>query len=406
MRRVPVAAAVALFGSLAAAPQALAQLQLTRYVSGLQRPVAFAQHPGDPAVQFVVEQAGRVRVIRNAALLPAPFLDISTHVVSGGERGLLGIAFPPDYAATGRFYVNFTRAPDAHTVIARFTRSRDPLVADPFSRLDLVWSDGLNHIRQPYANHNGGCLEFGPDGMLYIALGDGGSGSDPQNFAQNTSSLLGKILRVDVSGNSPSGFTIPPGNAGLPRPEIWSLGWRNPWKFTFDAPAHGGTGAMLVADVGQSRWEEIDYEPAGRSGRNYGWRNFEGAQEHVNTVPPASVPLTNPIHAYGHADGRSITGGYVYRGAMADLRGRYFFADFVTRRVWSLKIHLNGSGDATASDLVDHTAPLHASYPLGNVSGFGMDAGGELYLLDYGGSVLRLTRIPCPPTNVRIVREG
>ena len=391
------------------------ELRLVTYVAGLDRPVAFAQDPSDPTIQFVVEQIGRVRIIRNGVLRATPFLDISTDVVSGGERGLLGIAFPPNYGTSGRFYVNFTRRPDgattddvAHTVVARFKRSADPLVADRSSRFDLRWSTGLNHIVQPFNNHNGGCLEFGPDGMLYIALGDGGSANDPQNHAQNTSSLLGKILRVDVgvSDTHPTGIVIPAGNAGLPRPEIWSIGWRNPWKFTFDNPSRGGTGAMVIADVGQGTWEEIDYEPAGRSGRNYGWRNREGAHTHILTTPPAYLPLTDPIHEYSHAEGASISGGYVYRGAaMPDFHGRYFFADFVKIRVWSVKLTVGTSGEATASGRVEHTTELQASSVLGNVSGFGVDSNGELYVLDYSrGAVRRIARAPRAPTNLRIIK--
>jgi glucose/arabinose dehydrogenase len=409
MRKLIPAATIVLLGAAVSASPAVAQLRLVPYVSGLDRPVAFAQHPSDPSIQFVVEQVGRVRIIRNGVLLPTPFLDISSDVISGGERGLLGIAFPPNYAISGRFYVNFTRYPDAHTVVARFTRSADPLVATRSSRFDLRWSTALDHIPQPYANHNGGCLEFGPDGTLYIAVGDGGSGNDPHNLAQNTSSLLGKILRVDVrvSDSNPSGFAIPAGNAGLPRPEIWSIGWRNPWKFTFDHPARGGSGAMLIADVGQGSLEEIDYEPAGRAGRNYGWRNREGTRVNVDTVAAAYQPLVNPIHEYGRADGASITGGYVYRGAtMSELRGRYFFADFVTRRVWSMRLDINpANGEATQGDRVDHTAELNLSMPLGNVSGFGIDSAGELYVLDYSrGAVLRIGRMPRAPRNLRIIR--
>ena len=388
---------------------ASAQLRAVVYASGFSEPVAFVQDPSDPTTQFVVEQAGTIRVIREGAVQSTPFLDIRSVVLAGGERGLLGLAFPPDYATSGRFYVNFTRAPDGHTVIARFRRSSNPLVADAGSRFDLRWSTGIAFIPQPFSNHNGGCLVFGPDGFLYIGMGDGGSGNDPENFAQRTDQLLGKILRIDVSvpdGNA-QGFAVPPGNAGFARPEIWSLGWRNPWKFSFDDPARGGTGAMVVADVGQNAFEEISYEPAGRSGRNYGWRNREGAHDNVTSIPPQILPLVEPIFEYTHAVGQSISGGFVYRGSsMPADRGRYFFADFVARRVWSIALAVNPStGEATASNLVEHTQELGGAGAVGNVSGFGVDAAGELYVINYSaGSILRLTRGPATPANLRLIR--
>jgi glucose/arabinose dehydrogenase len=396
-------------GFLAAASAASAQMRASVYASGFTAPVAFLQDPSDRAVQFVVEQGGRIRAIHNGVVQGEPFLDLRGTVLAGGERGLLGLAFPPDYAASGRFYVNFTRSPDGHTVIARFRRSANPLIADPASRFDLVWSTGLPFIAQPFANHNGGCIVFGPDRFLYVGLGDGGSGSDPENFAQRTDQLLGKMLRIDVNvpDSHPQGFVAPPGNAGFARPEIWSLGLRNPWKFSFDDPARGGTGAMLIGDVGQGSFEEIDYEPAGRSGRNYGWRNREGAHDHVTSVPPSVLPLVDPIFEYSHSVGRSISGGFVYRGsAMPGDRGRYFFADFITARVWSIALTANaGTGEATAGDLIEHTAELGGSDAVGNVSGFGVDAAGELYLINYSaGRILRLSRGPAAPANLRIIR--
>jgi glucose/arabinose dehydrogenase len=403
--RVALAAAL-LF--LSASP-AFAQLRATVFATGFNDPVAFVQDPSDVTTQFVVEQGGLIRVIRSGVVQATPFLDLRNVVLAGGERGLLGLAFPPDHATSGRFYVNFTRSPDGHTVIARFRRSGNPSIADASSRFDLRWSTGLALIPQPFSNHNGGCLVFGPDGFLYIGMGDGGSGSDPENFAQRIDQLLGKILRIDVNvpDSHPQGFTVPAGNAGFPRPEIWSLGWRNPWKFSFDDPARGGTGAMVVGDVGQGAWEEIDYEPAGRSGRNYGWRLREGAHDHVTSVPPTIVPLVEPIFEYSHAVGQSISGGFVYRGtAMPSDRGRYFFADFITRRVWSLALTVvPGTGEATASNLVEHTQELGGSGVLGNVSGFGVDAAGELYIINYSaGSILRLSRGPATPANLRIIR--
>jgi glucose/arabinose dehydrogenase len=377
---------------------ALAQLRRVVYVTGLTQPVAFVQDPGDPTMQYVVEQGGFVRLIRGGILQPTPFLDLRSSISSGGERGLLGIAFPFDYATSGRFFVDFTDL-NGDTVVARFKRSgANPLVADPASRFDLRWSTGERVIRQPFANHNGGTLQFGPDGNLYIGMGDGGSGNDPGNNAQNMGSLLGKMLRINVSvpDGDPAGRAIPPDNpfpSGA-APEIWDIGLRNPWKYSFDDPARGGTGALIIADVGQNAWEEVDYEPAARGGNNYGWRNREGAHDNVTSLAPAFQPLVDPIFEYPHPTGFSITGGYVYRGASlgAAFRGRYFFGDFVSARIWSLALTVDpASGRATASDLREHTAELGP----GNVSSFGVDAAGELYFVDYSNGAI--VRIAAPP---------
>jgi len=376
---------------LDAAPAA-AQLRATVVVSGLTLPVGFVQDPSDPTVQYVIEQGGRIRVVRNGTLQSAPFLDLTASIAAGGERGLLGMALPPDYATSGRFYVNFTN-PAGDTVVARFKRgaSTDPLLADPASRFDLRWSTGERVIRQPFANHNGGNLVFGPDGFLYIGMGDGGSGDDPFNNAQNTSSLLGKMLRINVSvpDSDAAGFSIPPGNpfATGPAPEIWDIGVRNPWRWSFDDPSRGGTGALVIADVGQNRFEEIDYEPAGAGGKNYGWGNPEGAHDEVTSLPPAFLPLTEPIFEYSHAVGQSITGGFVYRGSAlpASFRGRYFFADFVANKVWSIALTVNPStGLATASDLQDHSASLGSP----GVTSFGVDSQGEIYFTNYGAGTI------------------
>jgi glucose/arabinose dehydrogenase len=391
---------------------AFAQLHATTFVSGLTQPVAFIQDPGDPTIQYVVEQVGRVRVIRNGALQAAPFLDLSSAISSGGERGLLGLALPPDSAGSGRVFVNFTN-PAGDTVVARFKRSTsNPLVADPASRFDLLWSTGERVIRQPFANHNGGTLAFGPDGYLYIGMGDGGSGNDPDNHAQDLASLLGKMLRIDVAvpDSDPAGLSIPPDNpfSAGPAPEIWDIGLRNPWKFSFDDPGHGGTGALVVADVGQSAWEEVDYEPAGRRGVNYGWRNREGAHDNVTSLPPAFQPLVDPIFEYPHPTGFSITGGYVYRGAAlgALYRGRYFFADFVSAKIWSMALTIDPStGNATASDLRNHTSELVP----GEVSAFGVDAAGELYFVNYdAGTIARVGAVPAaaPVMNIDLPTQG
>ena len=363
------------------------------HASGLSAPVAFVQDPTDRTVQFVVEQGGRIRAVRNGIVLSQPFLDMVSQVSNASEQGLLGLAFAPDYASTGRFYINFTNTA-GHTVVARFKRSAsDPVVADANSRFDLRWNgaQGPAYIAQPYANHNGGHLAFGPDGYLYIGLGDGGAGDDPLNRSQTPSELLGKMLRIDVSVSDGDavGYRIPSDNpfvsagpAGT-RPEIWSFGLRNPWRYSFDDPSRGGTGALIMGDVGQGQWEEIDYEPANRGGRNYGWRYREGAHDYLTSAPPAYFPLVDPIHEYGRTVGQAVTGGFVYRGQAlgAEYRGRYFFADYVRGRVWSVALTINsGTGEAQASNLVEHTSAL-GGVALGNISSFGVDADGEMYVV-------------------------
>lgn len=394
-----------------ACPEAAgAQLTTRLIVTGLAAPVDFVQDPSDATVQFIVEQGGRIRALKAGVLVARDFLDLRGAISTGGERGLLGLAFPPDYATSRRFYVNFTN-PQGHTVIARFRPSSDPLVADPASRFDLAWGNE-RFIAQPFSNHNGGHLAFGPDGFLYIGLGDGGSAHDPAHHAQNASSRLGKFLRIDVNvpDSDTAGYRIPPGNPfpGSLLPEIWSFGLRNPWKFSFDDPALGGTGALIIGDVGQNAREEIDYEPPNRGGRNYGWRNREGSLVNVETLPPAYTPLTGPTYEYDRTSGSSVTGGFVYRGRMmgAAARGRYFFGDFISRRVWSVALAIDPQGNATASNLVEHTTELGGTATLGNISSFGVDAAGELYIVSYSrGAILEVTGPPPPPPrNLRVIR--
>ena len=394
-----------------AAAEVEGQVAARVHASGFTQPLAFVQDPADAAVQFVVEQRGRIRVVRNGAVEAADFLDLTASVRAGGEQGLLGMAFPPDAVTSGRFFVNFTNSA-GDTVIARFRRSSNPLVADPASRFDLRWNgaSGPAVIAQPFSNHNGGHLAFGPDGYLYIGLGDGGAGNDPDHRAQDRATLLGKMLRVDVGvpDSHPLGYVVPADNpfvGGGARPEVWSFGWRNPWRYTFDDPARGGTGAMLAADVGQNRWEEVNYEPRGRGGRNYGWRNREGAHDNVTSLPPAFTPLVEPFHEYDHSIGSSVTGGYVYRGSSTAFRGRYFFADFIRSRVWSLALSVDANGTATASDVREHTAELGGASELANVASFGVDSAGELYIVSYArGVILRILLPPGTPANLRIIR--
>lgn len=389
-----------------------AQLRARVHASGFTTPVAFVQDPADRAVQFVVQQNGHIRVVRDGVVLPADFLDLSRDTLAGGERGLLGLAFAPD--ASRRLFVNFTNG-SGDTVVARFRRSSNPVAADPASRFDLRWggAGGPATIAQPFANHNGGNLAFGSDGYLYIGLGDGGSGNDPNHRAQNPFELLGKMLRIDVNvpDTHASGYLIPPDNPFVSgsgpvsaRPEIWAFGLRNPWRYSFDDPNRGGTGALVIGDVGQSSFEEIDYEPRGRGGRNYGWRNREGAHNNITSLAPAFLPLTDPIFEYGRSSGQSVTGGFVYRGLALgpSFQGRYFFADFVAGRVWSLALIVDPStGNATASNVIEHTGELGA---VGNVSSFGTDTDGELYIVSYSlGSVLKIVGPPiAPPAPARL----
>lgn len=368
---------------------------------GLRTPVAIVADPADPSILLIAEQGGLIRVARDGVLLDEPFLDLGDAISTGGERGLLGLALAPDYVESRRLFVNFTNR-DGHTVVARFIRQPDlPLQADQTSRFDLQWPDGRRHIAQPFSNHNGGHLAFGPDGHLYIGLGDGGSGGDPMNFAQNADSLLGKMLRIDVRvpEDDSRGYRVPDDNPfvdGTPLRalgEIWAFGLRNPWRYSFDDWTRGGTSALLIADVGQNAREEINFEPSARGGRNYAWRLREGRQPYDERTPPAILPLTEPIHDYGRSLGASITGGLVYRGAALDpsFHGRYFYADFISGRVFSIGLHLDAAGEATADDERELTQPLGARGTLGMVSTFAHDHDGEMLLANYsGGTVVRI----------------
>jgi glucose/arabinose dehydrogenase len=400
-----------LVGALAVAcvaARAEAQLRLKTFASGFSAPVGMVQDPANLSVQFVVEQGGLVRVIQNGIVLTQPFLDVSGLIGCCGERGLLGLAFPPDTGTSRRFYVNYTN-PDGHTVIARYKRSlANPFVADPSTRFDLKWASlgNLAFIpHPPYGNHNAGDLAFGVDGYLYIGTGDGGSGNDPHNNAQDPNTLLGKMLRIDVSvlDIDPNGYRVPPDNPFLDGnpisalPEIWDFGLRNPWRISFDVGT-GGTGALIIADVGQGSREEVNYEPAGAGGRNYGWSVREGTVPNITSRLPAFTPLRDPIHDYDRSSGSVITGGYTYRGNALSptYRGRYFFADFGSARLWSIGLNANPmTGEATRADLVEHTLELGGFTAVGNVSSFGRDSRGELYLVQYSGSIMKLVG---PPT--------
>ena len=339
------------------------------HVADLDQPLAMGVRAGDPAL-YVAEKTGRVVAIRDGVVDPTPVLDLSSQVSLGGEQGLLGLAFSPD----GRFlYVDFTDTNgDTHVTGYAMRRGR----ADPSTRRDVLF------VPQPFANHNGGNLVFGPDGDLYIGLGDGGSGGDPLGNGQSLSTLLGKILRIRPIPSGPRPYAIPPTNpfvhrAGA-RPEIWAYGLRNPWRFSFDRT----TGDLWIGDVGQSSWEEVDLQPAASTGgENYGWNRMEGMHPYNGASPPADA--VSPVFEYSHDDGGCVvTGGYVYRGAaIPALTGAYVFGDFCTGRIEALRVR--------DGHVVDRWS-LGPTLP--NLSSFGQDAAGELYAMSLSGGLYRLAR--------------
>ena len=353
-------------------------IALTRHVGGLDQPVHIT-HAGDGSQRlFVVEQEGRIRIVKNQTLLPTPFLDISARVRCCGEQGLLSIAFPPNYANKRYFYVNYTDN-GGDTVVARYRVTGDPDIADPNSEEILLT------VNQPFSNHNGGQLAFGQDGFLYIGMGDGGSAGDPQGNGQRPDTLLGKLLRIDVeSGVRP--YAIPINNpftqSRLYRSEIWAVGLRNPWRFSFDRL----TGDLYIGDVGQSALEEINFQPRTSSGgENYGWNILEGSQC-FKSSPCNKNGLVLPIAEYGHSEGCSVTGGFVYRGQQYPrLQGIYFYGDYCSGRVWGLRV--TGSS-VQGGRLLDTAA---------SISSFGEDETGEVYLADLSkGEVLRITDAQAP----------
>lgn len=348
-------------------------------VDGLDNPV-YVTHAGDGSGRlFVVEKAGRIVVSDNGT--PSTFLDISAQVRSiGSEQGLLGLAFHPQYATNGYFYVNYIGT-DGDTYVSRYeVSSGDANAANPDSETVLLTVD------QPFANHNGGHVAFGPDGYLYIGLGDGGGGGDPDNNAQNTSNLLGAILRIDVDAEDPYG--IPPDNPYMGqsgRDELWAIGLRNPWRFSFDRL----NGDLFIGDVGQNAWEEVNYQANGTpGGMNFGWPCFEGVGVYDGYDGDCSsqTTLQAPIIQYSHDEGFSITGGYVYRGVQyPQLYGLYFYGDWANGKIWS--ITQTSPGIWTEPTLV-----LETNF---RISSFGEDAAGELYVVEYSlsnGTVRRITQ--------------
>lgn len=357
----------------------LPDVSLQVVAEGLRKPLHAANAGDGSGRLFIVEQAGRIRILRSGKLLPEPFLDIRKRVASGGEKGLLSVAFHPRYAQNDLFYLNYTAQDQGlHTVISEFKASKDPDKAVAESERVLL------RIKQPYSNHNGGQNAFGPDGFLYIGMGDGGSGDDPDDNGQNLQSLLGKMLRIDVNrrdGGTP--YEIPSDNpfaTGGGRPEIYAWGLRNPWRFSFDPV----TGLLYAGDVGQDHWEEIDIIA---KGGNYGWRVREGnhCTRGVNKNC-GDEGFVSPIHEYGRGEGISVTGGHVYRGKnIPGLCGAYIFGDFGTGLIWGLR------GNAKGSD--SHRRINDSGL---NLSSFGQDEDFELYAVDHDGRLLRLAPADIP----------
>ena len=356
------------------APDA-SQVTLTSIIGGLTRPL-YLTHAGDGSNRlFVVEQVGAIWIIKGGERLAQPFLDVSSLITATAldpysEQGLLGLAFHPDYQTNGQFYINYTDRAGS-TVVSRYQVSPDNPNLAAASGAQIIF-----RLDQPYSNHNGGHIDFGPDGYLYISLGDGGSANDPFGAGQNTLMLLGSILRIDVDGAFP--YAIPADNPfvgdarGLD--EIWAYGLRNVWRFSFDRH----TGDLYLADVGQNQWEEVSFQPAAsRGGENYGWNVWEGNHLFAGGRAENHVP---PFAEYSHALGCSVTGGYVYRGgAIPTLEAVYLFGDYCSGRVWAA--------------WRDSQLQWHASQFLNTsleISSFGEDEQGELYIVDYGGRLVRI----------------
>ncbi|MDH5606613.1 MAG: PQQ-dependent sugar dehydrogenase [Anaerolineae bacterium] len=341
----------------------------------MDEPIDLTFAPDDSGRIFVAEKDGRIWILKGRERSASPFLNITGRAANlAYEQGLLGLAFHPNYSQNGFFFVNYTNH-NGDTVISRFQVSGDPDAADPESEKVLLLVD------QPFDNHNGGALAFGPDGFLYIGLGDGGKSNDILGNGQNTYTLLGKVLRIDVDQGEP--YAIPPGNAfpqgigGLP--EIWAVGLRNPWRFSFDRQ----TGDLYIADVGQNTWEEINFLPAGISaGANLGWNYFEGLHAFQGS-PPANAYFIQPIHEYHHQEGGcSVTGGQVYRGKkLPGLFGVYLYGDFCSGKIWGLLQHSSGPWNNQ----------LLFSIP-GTISSFGQDQAGDIYALTLNGRIYRLER--------------
>jgi len=386
MRRQLLVGLVGWFGVWAAARAQEPALTTVLVTDGVTAPLYVTHAPGDNDRLFVVDQCGQVRIVKCGRLLERPFLDVESLVTCGGERGLLGMAFHPDYADNGQFFIDYTNH-DGDTVIARYHVSNDPDAADPTGETVLS-------IHQPYSNHNGGWIDFGPDGYLYIAMGDGGGAYDDAGTSQDNTDLLASLLRIDVDGDDfpedpGRNYATPPDNPFVDTDgadEVWAYGLRNPWRCAFDQL----TGELYIGDVGQSAFEEIDVQSADDpGGANYGWVCKEGfgftgyADEHCYTAS-----LVDPVHGYYHSGGCAITGGEVYRGsAIPELQGTYFFSDICSASISTFRYV-----DGEVTDLMDRTSELapRDARTIDSVSSFGRDASGELYICDLGGEVFKL----------------
>ncbi len=348
-----------------------ANYQWMEIASGFNKPLGMASYFDDNLVIFVLEQDGVIRILENGIILERPFLDIKNKTLTrGSEQGLLGIALDPDFIDNGIFYINYTGS-GGDTIIARYLASDDRKTSDPSSEQIILTYE------QPYSNHNGGNLVFGPDGYLYIGLGDGGSGGDPELRAQNPTTLLGKMVRIAVRDQDV--YAVPPDNyyqSGEGRSEIWALGLRNPWRYSFDRI----TGDLWIADVGQGNWEEINFTPANSpAGKNYGWYFREGSHPFKGDPTDPSV-LVDPVFEYDHGYGCSVTGGYVYRGnELPEWFGVYLFGDFCNGKVWGLLP--NGNNEFKSTELFNTGV---------NISSFGEDVFGEIYLISHNGSLYKL----------------
>ncbi|MCY4246553.1 MAG: PQQ-dependent sugar dehydrogenase [Chloroflexi bacterium] len=361
------------------APPDAAAMQLTTVATGFHRPI-YATHAGDGTGRlFVLEQSGKIWILEDGQQVPVPFLDVSTLISPAAlsqrytEQGLLGLAFHPDYANSGVFFIYYTDR-GGNAVIARYQMMPEqPYLADPSSEQILF------RLNQPYANHNGGHIDFGADGYLYIALGDGGSANDPLGAGQNRQTLLGTLLRLDIDSAFP--YAVPLDNPFIDDAaaldEIWAYGLRNVWRFSFDR----ATGDLYLADVGQNQWEELNFQPAdSRGGENYGWNVYEANTLFAGGSAPNHVA---PFFAYNHSLGCSVTGGYVYRGsAIADLQAAYLFGDFCTGRIWAAW---------RDSSLAWQTIELMKTNL--SISSFGEDEAGEVYVIDYAGALYRFEAV-------------
>ncbi len=393
MRPLNTLAIVALAAGTCVSHAQAQSLTTVRIASGMARPIYLTQAPGDSTRLFVLEKQGRVRIIKNGVLLPTPFLDIDS-IVQGGtsassEQGVLGLVFHPDYQTNGKFYVSYTAVAGAgDQVVAEYTRSADPDIANTTGTTIITWDD-------PQTNHNGGWMDFGADGNLYVSVGDGGNANDqgtghtePGGNAQDLNKLLGKMLRIDINGDdfpadATKNYRIPPSNpyvgiAGAD--EIFHFGLRNPWRCSFDR----ATGDLWIADVGQGAWEEIDFLSAGTPGGvNFGWRCYEGNTTFNFDSVCNGKTFTPPIWVYDHSGKCSITGGYVYRGcAMPELQGTYFFADYCSNQIWSFQ-YTPASGIVGFTERTAELAP-GAGLSINAITSFGEDLNGEIYICDQG----------------------